>query len=102
MNIQIVHSDCCFLFLLLLLFILLFLYQEDQVKRVKNLNVEKFKVLDQDIQNKLVIAQTRREQMEREQKEKLRIHVSFIVFILSQLRFRNRYNHYISTTFILF
>lgn len=50
--------------------------------RVRNSNGEKFKQLDQDIEEKLIKAQTRREQMEKEQLEKLRNHVCTLFFVI--------------------
>lgn len=65
--------------------------QEEQVGRVRNSNAERFKQLDQDIQDKLVQAQTRREQMEKEQLEKLRNHVR--TTLLFYLIFSSTHTH---------
>lgn len=50
--------------------------QEDQVLRVRNGMTEKVHQLENQIQGKLDQARERRENIEREQKEKLRNHVS--------------------------
>lgn len=53
-------------------------FQEDQVTRVRQGTSERVQQLESQIQGKLDQARERREMMEREQKEKLRNHVSFI------------------------
>lgn len=50
--------------------------QEDQIQKVRASNSIKFQQLETTIQGKLGDAQSRREQLEQEQKEKLRNHVS--------------------------
>jgi len=50
--------------------------QEEQVQRVRTGMLEKVNQLETQIQIKLELAQTRREQLEQEQLEKLRSHVS--------------------------
>jgi DNA-directed RNA polymerase sigma subunit (sigma70/sigma32) len=50
--------------------------QEEQVQRVRAGMLEKMNQLESQIQSKLDLAKTRREQLEQEQLEKLRSHVS--------------------------
>jgi DNA-directed RNA polymerase sigma subunit (sigma70/sigma32) len=50
--------------------------QEEQVQRVRAGMLEKMNQLESQIQSKLELAQTRRKQLEQEQLEKLRNHVS--------------------------
>lgn len=66
--------------------------QEDQVHKVRTSNSIKFQQLEATIQDKLELAQTRREQIEQEQKKKLRNHVSlrsYAVSMSSNLIFAN-------------
>lgn len=59
--------------------------QEEQVQKVRVQNTAKLQQLDTAIQEKLGQAQTRKEQLEQEQKEKLRNYVSlFIVFFVGK------------------
>lgn len=51
--------------------------QEEQVARVRQSMTERVQQLESQIQGKLEQARERRESIEREQKEKLRNHVSF-------------------------
>jgi hypothetical protein len=50
--------------------------QEEQVQKVRTSNALKFQQLEAAVQEKLEQAQTRRSQLEQEQKEKLRNYVS--------------------------
>lgn len=50
--------------------------------KVRTSNSEKFQQLEATIQEKLEQAQSRREHLEQEQKEKLRNHVSLVSFLL--------------------
>lgn len=50
--------------------------QEEQIQKVRVQNTTKLQQLDSAIQEKLEQAQNRKEQLEQEQKEKLRNHVS--------------------------
>lgn len=57
--------------------------QEEQIQKVKILNTTKLQQLDSAIQEKLEQAQNRKVQLEQEQKEKLRNHVSTLFFLYS-------------------
>lgn len=75
------HLSSRFIFIIFYLaYFLILHHQEDQVNRVRTSNTEKFQQINKDIQEKLELAQTRREQIEREQLEKLRNHVCYVLF----------------------
>lgn len=58
--------------------------QEEQIQKVRVQNTNKLQQLDNAIQEKLEQAQNRKVQLEQEQKEKLRNHVSVVLLLVLQ------------------
>jgi DNA-directed RNA polymerase sigma subunit (sigma70/sigma32) len=62
--------------------------QEEQVQRVRAGMLEKMNQLESQIQSKMELAKTRREQLEQEQLEKLRNHVSNVSLYIANFLHR--------------